>query len=175
MKTRPSKPPIPPQIGSLVESLCAAIASENLSLAARRGLLGTLRRGVLPGKKPKSFSTKRTRQDERLKRASVDYKTGMRGSALFEKHVPQSKTMSRWRRRHEQTQFLKAVAKRVQREAKGNEKANKNGDKDGPVLAACRPTSRNRDIACRPTRGQVVTRLVARQERFLKFVASDLL
>jgi hypothetical protein len=127
--TRTSKPAIPPQIRSLVEALRAAIAAENLSLAARRGVLGALRRGVLPKKKPKSFSMRRIRQNERLNRAFWDYKTGMRGSALFEKHVPGWKTMSRWRRRVEQTQFRKAVEKRAQREARGDEQAKKGGDK----------------------------------------------
>ena len=95
-----------------MESLRAAIATEDLSLPARRKVLGTLRRGILPKNILKSFSTKR----DRLDRAFADYKTGVRGTQLFEKHIPHYKTLSWWRRRVEQTRLRKALEKRAQRQ-----------------------------------------------------------
>jgi hypothetical protein len=122
MKTKTtSKAAISQQIQSLMESLGAAIATEDLSIQARRKVLGTLRRGILPKNILKSFSTKR----DRLDRAYADYKTGVRGTQLFEKHISYYKTLSWWRRRGEQTRLRKALEKRAQRE----QRAKANGDK----------------------------------------------
>lgn len=104
-----------------MESLRVSIATEDLSIPVRRKVLGTLRRGILPKSLLKGSSSKR----DRLNRAYADYKTGVRGTQLFEIHIPHYNKLSWWRRRMEQTRLRKALEKRAQRE----QKARANGDK----------------------------------------------
>lgn len=109
-----NKAAVSPQIRSLMEALRAAIEAENLGVPARRKVLGTLRRGVLPKNNLKSFRRNR----DRLNRAYADFSNGVRGTPLFEKYIPNFKRLSRWRRGVEQIQLRKALEKRAQRERK---------------------------------------------------------
>jgi len=73
--------------------------------SAFRRMLRPARR---PGRKPKASITA----------ACDDFKAGLRGTALYQKHIPGFDRMSRWRRCVESRKLREAIRSRLRRERK---------------------------------------------------------
>jgi hypothetical protein len=103
---------LPESVITAIEHLRTVADREQLARTSRLGLLSVLRSEVLGKRKPGR------KRSEQVNRAYPDYKAGLRGLALYRKHVPNYHQLSRWRRREEGNKLLKNLQKRAQREKK---------------------------------------------------------
>jgi len=118
---------IPEAISAALDVLKETIERENPPRSTRLRVASAVRRAIVPRLKP-------GKRDHRLDSAYADYRAGMRGMALFRKHIPNHDRLSLWRRRIEEGRLRNTLQKRAQRERKGVASADKS------ALAIVAPT-----------------------------------
>jgi hypothetical protein len=104
--------PVPQAIAALIDLLRQAADREALPRDARLDVVSAVRRAIVHKRKAGRKS------DERLDPAYADFRTGTRGLALYRKHIPNFRKLSRWRRRVEGDRLLKTLNKRAERDRK---------------------------------------------------------
>jgi hypothetical protein len=110
---------VPRDIAAVVDLLRQAVDREGLRDAARRRVLAAVRHAIITRIISKNTRYgKKCQRRRQIDRAYPDYKVGVRGLALFRKHIPNFAKLSRWRRKEEQSRLVKALQKRTEREKK---------------------------------------------------------
>ena len=102
-------PTIPEAVERAIRVVEQASDRERLSYDARMVVSATVRRRVVPRRKP-------GRKNSRLDAAWIDYRAGIRGLQLFRKYIPGHDRMSRWRRSFRQKRLMNTLHKRASRE-----------------------------------------------------------
>lgn len=114
----PPESTIPEAISVAIDALKETVERENPPRSTRLRIAAAVRRVLVPRLKP-------GRRDHRLDSAYADYRAGMRGMALFRKHIPNHDRLSLWRRRIEEGRLRNTLQKRAQRERRGVARADK--------------------------------------------------
>jgi hypothetical protein len=100
---------VPEAVGVAIGQLRAVVENERLPYGARVEVAAAVRRLIVPRRKP---GPKGSRDDA----AYADYRSGLRGLALFRKFIPGHDKMGRWRRRIEERRFMNTLQKRASRD-----------------------------------------------------------
>jgi hypothetical protein len=101
--------PIPEAVERAIRELEHAAERERLSYDARVFVSATVRRRVVPRRRP-------GRKTSRLDAAWIDYQAGVRGLQLFRKYIPGHDRMSCWRRAFRQKRLMNTLHKRASRD-----------------------------------------------------------
>lgn len=100
-----------------------------LSSAERHRLVSAFRSVVIPSRRPGR------RRHIQITLAYDDWCSGMRGLALYSKHIGRWDCMSHWRRRETAKRLLNAIHTRHRRERKVHAKVNERRDGDDGLSA----------------------------------------
>jgi hypothetical protein len=104
------------ELAQALEALRQAIAQHQLSTRQMVRLLHSIR--SISRRPPQPQRLTRTQE---LNKADRDYSAGIRGVALFRKHIPGLAKLSRWRRLAKQKTLMNSLHKRASR-ARAKEK-----------------------------------------------------
>jgi hypothetical protein len=108
---------IPPSIAAIIhhfhEQLRGAVDAEHLSSKLRGEVISAASRAAR-----RALRTRIRRKSTWRDAAYEDYKAGMRGLALYRRHIPNFEKLSRWARLREQDRLSNALQKRVERDRK---------------------------------------------------------
>lgn len=101
---------LPEDVRMEINRLQETIEREHLPRSARQEVVTTIRLAILP--------RQTRRADPRIDAAYADYQAGMRGLALYRKHIPNHATKGHYRRRADERRLMNSIHQRSSRERK---------------------------------------------------------
>jgi hypothetical protein len=102
--------PISDSIAEIIDLIRQAADKGALPRDVRLEIVARVRRAIIPKRKPGK------KRDATLDKAYPDWEAGIRGLKLLNRHHPEFREYSRWRRKVEQDRFFSNLRKRHERE-----------------------------------------------------------
>lgn len=99
---------IPEEVSKVIDALGKIVERDQLPSDVRQKITAAVRQAVLPRQK--------RRKHPQLDAAYADHQAGMRGLALYRKHIANHDKKSRYRRRTEERRLMNSIHQRSSRE-----------------------------------------------------------
>src|SRR5215472_3622294 len=117
MRTKGNRVPDPEEFRQANAAAAAygAEIAKNFSRLSRRqrvSLVNTFRRQLLPPRRPGR------RRSKKITAAHADWRAGIRGVALYERHIPGFRKMGYWKRKDKIRNLMDVIRKRERRKTK---------------------------------------------------------